>query len=93
MLNNLKIELMQWQAHLLRPRSLFGTKRRVVASTKDQLLGFIFNNCCSFVNSSLHLMLCDDDVFICKIKKIKFPFHAVADKLLAEWLPRELWQL
>ena len=38
-------------------------------------------------------MLCDDDVFICKIKKIKFPFHAVADKLLAEWLPRELWQL
>ena len=64
----------------------------LVASTKDQLLGFIFNNCSSFVNSSLHLVLSDDSVYICKIKKNKAPCHVVADKLLAKWSPRELWR-
>ena len=49
---------------------------------KDRLLGFIFNNHSSFVNSLLHLVLCGDGVYICKIKKKKVPCHAVADKLL-----------
>ena len=64
----------------------------LVACTKDQLLGSIFNNRGSFVNSSLHLVLCGDGVYICKIKKNKVPCHAVADKLLAKWSPMELWQ-
>ena len=64
----------------------------LVACTKDQLLGFTFNNRSSFVNSLLHLVLCGDGVYICKIKKNKVLFHAVADKLLAKWSPRELWQ-
>ena len=62
----------------------------LVAFTKDQLLGFIFNNRNLFVNSLLHLVLCGDGVYICKIKKKKVPFHVVADKPLAKWLPREL---
>ena len=40
----------------------------------------------------LHLVVCDDDIYICKIKKNKVPWHAVADKLLAKWSPKELWQ-
>ena len=47
-------------------------------------------NGCSFVNSSLRLILCGDGVYICKIKKIMVSRHAVADKLLDEWLPREI---
>ena len=62
----------------------------LVAFTKDQLLGFIFNNRSLFVNSLLHLVLCGDGVYICKIKKSKVPSHAVTDKPLAKWLPREL---
>ena len=62
----------------------------LVALTKDQLLGFIFNNHSSFVNSLLHLFLCGDVVHICKIKKTKVPCHAVADKLLAKSSPGEL---
>ena len=64
----------------------------LVACRKDQLLGFIFNNCSSFVNSLLHLVVFDDGIYICKIKKNKVPWHAVADKLLAKWSPKELWQ-
>ena len=65
----------------------------LVAGTKDQLLGFIFNNHSSFVNSSLHLVLCGDGVYISKIKKNKVPCNTVADKLLAKWSSRELLQL
>ena len=36
----------------------------LVFCTKDQLLGFIFNNHNSFVNSLLHLVLCGDGVYI-----------------------------
>ena len=54
-------------------------------------LGFIFNNRSSFVNSLLHLVLSGNGVYICKIKKNKVPCHAVADKILAKWSPRELW--
>ena len=61
--------------------------------TKDQSLGFIPNNYSAFVNSSLHLTLCGDGVYICKFKKNKVSCHAVSDKLLVEWLPRELNQL
>ena len=63
-----------------------------VACTKDQLLGFIFNNRSSFVNSSLYLVLCGDGVYVCIIEKNKVSCNAVADKLLAKWLARELWQ-
>ena len=62
----------------------------LVACIIDQLLGFIFNNRSSFVNSSQHVVLCGDSVYICKIKKNKVPCHAVADKLFAKWSPREL---
>ena len=34
--------------------------------------------------------LCGDGVYICKIKENIVSCHAVADKLLVEWLPREL---
>ena len=64
----------------------------LVPCTKDQLLGFAFNNCSSFVNSSLYLILCGDRVYVCKIKESKLTCHAVAGKLLAKWSPRELWQ-
>ena len=47
-------------------------------------------NGCSFVNSSLRLILCGDGVYNCKIKKNMVSCHAVADKLLDEWLPREI---
>ena len=49
----------------------------------------------SFVNSSLHLILCGDGVNTCKIKinENKVPCHAAAHKPSVEWLPRELWQL
>ena len=50
-------------------------------------------NGCSFVNPSLHLILCGDSVYICKTKENMVSCHAVADKLLDEWLPREIWQL
>ena len=50
----------------------------LVACTKDRLLGFILNNHSSFVNSSLHQILCGNGVYICKIKKNKVPCHAVA---------------
>ena len=50
------------------------------------LLGFIFSNYSSFVNSSLFLILCGDDVYICKSKKNKVRCHAVADKVLVSWL-------
>ena len=62
----------------------------LVACTKDQLLGFIFNNRSTFVHSSLHLVLCGDDVYICKIKENNVPCHAVADKPSGKWPPREL---
>ena len=62
-----------------------------VFSTKDQLLSFIFNNYSSFANLSLHLILCADGVYICNTEKTRVPCHTVADKLLGEWLPRELW--
>ena len=61
----------------------------LIACTKNQLLGFIFNNRSSFVNSSLYLVLCGNGVYGCKVKKNKVPCHAVADKLLAKWSPRE----
>ena len=64
----------------------------LVACTKDQLLAFIFNNHSSCVNLLLHLVLCGDGVYICKIMKNKVACHAVADKLLAKFSPRELWQ-
>ena len=64
----------------------------LVTCTKDQLLGFIFNDCSSFVNSLLQLVLSGDGVYICKIKKNKVACHAVAEKLLAKLSPRELWQ-
>ena len=51
------------------------------------------NNCSSFVNSSLDLVLCGDGVYMCTIKENKVPCHAGAHKLLVEWSPRELWQL
>ena len=60
----------------------------LVACMKDQLLGFIFNNRSLFVNSSLNLILCGHGVCICKIKKNKVPYHAVADNLLAKWSPK-----
>ena len=47
----------------------------LVAFTKDYLLGFIFNNRSSFVNSLLHLVSCGDGVDIWKIKKNKVPCH------------------
>ena len=55
-------------------------------------LGFIFNNYSSFLNSSMHLILCGDGFIYAKLKKIMVSFHAVADKLPVELLPRELWQ-
>ena len=62
--------------HLLRPPVYSG--RRVVALRKiSYILGFIFNVYSSFVNPLLHLILC-------------VSCHAVADKLLVEWLPRDL---
>ena len=63
----------------------------LVACTKDQLLGFIFNNCSSFKSSLLHLVLCRGGLYICKIKKNKVPCNAVANKLLIKRSPRELW--
>ena len=39
-----------------------------------------------------YLILCSDGVYIYKIKKSKVPCHAVADKLLIEWMKRELGQ-
>ena len=44
----------------------------------------------SFVNPSLHLTLCGDAVYLCKNI---VSCHPVADKLLLEWLPRELRKL
>ena len=64
----------------------------LVACTKDQLLGFIFNKSSSFENSLLHLVFCGDVVYICRIKKNKVPCHVVADKLLVKLSRRELWQ-
>ena len=64
----------------------------LVACTKDQLLGFIFNNHSSLAHLLLHLVLYGDGVYICKIMKNKVACHAVADKLLAKSSPRELWQ-
>ena len=55
------------------------------------ILGFIFSNYRSFVNPSLHLIFFGDGVYyICKIKKNMVSCHAIADKLLIEWLPGEL---
>ena len=54
-------------------------------------LGYIFNNYSSFVNPLLHLILCEDSVHICKIKKNLVSCHTVADKLLVD--NYELWQL
>ena len=64
----------------------------LVACTKDQLLNFIFQNHSSFVNLLLHLFWCGDGIYICKIKKNKVACQAVAERLLAKWSPRELWQ-
>ena len=64
----------------------------LVVCTKDQLLGFNLNNLSSFIHSLLYLVLYVDGVYVCKIKKNKVPCHAVADKMLAKWSPRELWQ-
>ena len=63
---------------------------RLVACTKHQLIGFIFNNVSLFVNPWLDF-LCGDDVNINKIKKNKFLYHAVAGKLLVEWSLKKLW--
>ena len=41
------------------------------------MLGFIFNNYSSFVNPSLHLILCGDGVYIYEIKKNMVSCHAV----------------
>ena len=62
------------------------------------ITNFIVNNHSSFVNSSWHLILYGDAVYICKsyhskIEKTKVLWHAVADKLLYEWSPRWLWKL
>ena len=76
--------------HLIRPPPpLFIRDQRVISCTKDELLGFIFNNYSSFVNLLLHMILSGDSVYICKIKKNKVPYHTIADKLLVEWLPKE----
>ena len=73
---------------------LFIRGPRVVALRKiSYILGFTFNNYISFVNPSHHLILCSDGVYICKIKKNMVSCHAVPEKLLVEWLPKELWQL
>ena len=64
----------------------------LVACAKNQLVGFIFNNRSSFVNSSLYLVLSGDGVYLCKIEKNKVPCHAAADKLLDKRSSRELWQ-
>ena len=78
--------------HLLRP--LFICGQRIVALQRiSNILDFIFHNYSSFVNPSLHLILCSGGVYICKIKKNMVSCHAATDKLLVEWLPRELWQL
>ena len=62
------------------------------ACTEDQLLVTVtVIGYSSFVNSSLHLILCGDGVYICKVKKNKVPCHAVAGKVLVKWLPRESW--
>ena len=63
----------------------------------NKVSSIIFNNFTLFINSSLHLILCGDGVYICescpqKIKKIYVPCHEVADKLLVAWSPRALWQ-
>ena len=59
---------------------LFIRGSRVVALwTTSYILGFIFNNYSSFVNPLLHLILCCDGVYICKIKKIRVSSHTVAD--------------
>ena len=63
---------------------------RLVACTKHQLIGFIFNNVSLFVNPWLDF-LCGDDVNINKIKKNKFLCHAVTGKLLVEWSLKKLW--
>ena len=39
----------------------------------------MFNNYTSFVNPSLHLILCGDGGFVCKNKKNIVSSHAVAD--------------
>ena len=71
--------------------SLFIRDGRVIALRKiSNILPFIFNNYSSFVNPLLLLILCGDGVYICKIKKNIISCHAVTDKLLVEWLPREL---
>ena len=57
---------------------------------RSVILGFIFNNYSSFVNPSLHPILCGAVFIYVKLKKIKVSCHAVADKLLAEQLRREL---
>ena len=75
--------------HLWRPPVYSGPK----CSCFTDIIGFIFNNYSSFVNQTLHLNLCGDEVYICKIKKNMVSCYAVADKLLVQWLPRELWQL
>ena len=51
---------------------------------RSVILGFIFNNYSSFVNPSLHPILCGAVFIYVKLKKIKVSCHAVADKLLAE---------
>ena len=65
--------------------------RRVFWSQLARILDFIFNNYSSIANPSLYV--CGDGVYLCKIKKNMVSCYAVADKLLVEWLPRELWQL
>ena len=66
---------------------------RVQGSCFTKKIGFIFNNCSSFVNPSQHLIFCGDGVYVCKIKKNVVSCHAVAEELFVEWLPKELWQL
>ena len=70
----------------------------VGAYIKDQLYTrFIFNNYSSFVNLLLHLvrsyvvmLFTYVEVASVKLKKNKIPCHAVADKLLGKWSPRDI---
>ena len=50
---------------------------------KDQLLGFIFNNYSSFVNPSLHLILCGDVFMYVKLTET---WSLVMQLLISYWL-------
>ena len=68
---------------------LIGGQRVVDLQKISYRLAFVFNSCRSFVNPLLQLIVCVDGVYICKIRKNVVSCHAVADKLLVEWLYQE----